>query len=786
MKYIKIITALALALSLGPTNGMGSPHMNNPATLPSVIPAPASWEPGGGEFSLAGLERIIVGDGTREIEELARASAVRLKSGLGRTLPVQVAGVGNHPEGSLVFTAEAGLAPEAYELRITDRNIEIAAAEPAGFRHGVTTLLQLAVNGQVFVAPTTLPGGIIRDEPRFAWRGMLLDCGRHFMPVSKVKEVIDRLALHKFNVLHWHLTEDQGWRLEIDGYPRLTQVGAWRTDTDGSRYGGFYTAEDVQEILTYAAERSITVVPEIEMPGHCQAALAAYPELSCTGGPFEVQTQWGIHEDVYCAGREETFPFLENVLDRVMEMFPGRYIHIGGDEVPKDRWRECEHCQARIRDEGLADEEDLQSWFIARIAQYLADHGRQLIGWDEILSGGLPGEPAGYTVQAWRGLDQAAEAARAGHGVIVSPTSHAYFDYDPGVLDLQKVHSFRPVPEGLDEGESARILGGQMNLWTEYIPPAKVDAMLFPRLTAMAEALWTGDGRRDFAEFLDRLEGHRPVLEWAGIHSGPSARPVVLGRRDDGGLEASLDPRVGEALKGRSLIIRHLLLRSPFPPTFGPDRMPEDQDLPAVVFSDAEMPGILELPAGNDPGRSWLAVAQLFVDRRSYGAPALLEIARHYGVGAEITFAQPPSPRYPGGGSDGLVDGLHGSRYFLDGLWAGFEGHDLAASLDLGATRELRRISVRFLQDANAWVFLPRTVRFEYSSDGNNWLPAGTASHKVSDKLQVKVIHEYVGEFDTASARYVRVVAENPGVCPDWHPGRGQVSWIFADEIVVQ
>ena len=766
--------------------------MKSSDALPPLIPAPTTWRPAGGIYSLADLGRITVRDGGRELFALAEWAAARLEPALARTVPVLAAGAGDAPAGSLLLRQVTGLAPEQYELRITGEGIEIAATYPAGFHHGVTTLIQLALNGQAGGEPAALPCGVIHDQPRFGWRGMLLDCGRRFMSVEFIKDLLDKLALHKFNVLHWHLTEDQGWRLVVPDYPLLTEIGAWRTETDGSIQGGFYTAADVREVVDYAAERFITIVPEIEMPGHSLAALAAYPELSCTGGPFSVQTRWGIYEDVLCPGREETFHFLEEVLTHVMALFPGRYIHIGGDEVPKDRWRECEHCQARIRNEGLADESALQGWFIARIGSFLADHGRRLIAWDEILTSiAATGKSAstGITVQAWKGLGEAAAAAKAGHDTIVSPTTHAYFDYDPGVLDLQQVYDFRPVPPDLDEAAAGHILGGQMNLWTEYIPPERVDAMLFPRLTAMAETLWTGAKKRNFAAFLDRLHGHGPVLDHLGVRSGVAARPVVISGRYDSAhsihrLDITLDPRIAAALAGRDLAARYLILESPLPPSYRPGLLPEDQGLPSITIADDTAPEILETPAAARTGMSWLVQARLFADDRPYGAPALLEISGHTAIGANIRFVHEPGERYPGERSGGLVDGLHGSRFFQDGLWTGFEGEDLDATLDLDRPRRLERVSVRFLQDVNAWILLPREVRFSVSPEGIHWRDAGAISHEVSDKIQDKLIHEFAIDLDGSAVRFVRVHGISPEVCPEWHPGRGKSCWLFADEIV--
>ncbi len=374
----------------------------------------------------------------------------------------------------------------------------------------------------------SVPAVEIIDSPRFSWRGMHLDVGRHFFPISFVKRYIDLLAMHKMNRFHWHLTEDQGWRIEIKKYPKLTQIGAWRSESlvghytdeprkyDGVRYGGFYTQDEIREVVAYAAKRFITVVPEIEMPGHSVAALAAYPELACTDGPFEVEKLWGVHEDVYCAGKESTFAFLQDVLTEVMGLFPSTYIHIGGDECPKTRWKAHDLDQKRIKEENLKDEHELQSYFVKRIERFLSSYNRRLVGWDEILEGGLP--PAA-TVMSWRGFEGGIEAANSGHDVVMTPTSHCYFDYyqsentesEPlaigGFLPLSKVYHFEPMPPEIDPEKAHHILGGQGNVWTEYMKTEdKVEYMVLPRMSAMSEVLWTQESDRSYKGFVARLE----------------------------------------------------------------------------------------------------------------------------------------------------------------------------------------------------------------------------------------------------------------------------------------
>jgi hexosaminidase len=358
---------------------------------------------------------------------------------------------------------------------------------------------------------------------------MHLDVGRHFFPVEFIKKYIDLLASYKLNTFHWHLTEDQGWRIEIKKYPRLTEIGSKRKDTtgDGTPYGGFYTQEQIREVVKYANERFVAIVPEIEMPGHSLAALTAYPELSCTGGPFEVGTKWGVFEDVYCAGNEKTFNFLKDVLNEVIALFPGKYIHIGGDECPKNRWKVCAKCQRRMKVNNLKSEEELQSYFIRKIDRFLASKGRKLVGWDEILEGGLS---KGAAVMSWRGTEGGIAAAKSGHDVVMTPTSHCYFDYYQGIpekepkaiggfIPIDTVYLFEPVPPSLPVKQAKYILGAQGNVWTEYIADEKhAEYMVLPRLLAMSEVVWSDKNSRNFEDFKVRLEGHFPRLSTRGYN----------------------------------------------------------------------------------------------------------------------------------------------------------------------------------------------------------------------------------------------------------------------------
>ncbi len=382
-----------------------------------------------------------------------------------------------------VLISRLNMGKEGYLLKVNPDEIVITASQPNGLFYGMQSLKQmLPVNSEN--SRLEIPAVDIKDQPRFAWRGNMLDVGRHYFPISFIKKYIDILAMYKINTFHWHLTEDQGWRIEINKYPLLTEISHWRDETitghlrdngemDGIGYGGFYTQDQAREIVRYAAERYITVVPEIEMPGHSSAALAAYPNLGCTGGPYKVKGTWGVHKDVYCAGKEETFEFLQNVLDEILEIFPSQFIHVGGDECPKDAWEQCDACQKRIKEEKLKNEHELQSWFITRMDKYLTSKGRRLIGWDEILEGGLAPQA---TVMSWRGEKGGIEAAKQKHEVVMSPNSHMYIDYyqsrdkdnEPlaigGFLPVERVYSYEPIPEELSAEEAKYILGVQTNL----------------------------------------------------------------------------------------------------------------------------------------------------------------------------------------------------------------------------------------------------------------------------------------------------------------------------------
>ena len=497
-----------------------------------MIPRPQHHTITLGSFDLTKLRFIAVEGGQAFRAGVAPVAALLCQEAAALGLTLDVVENDAAADGHVLRLVEdrAQTHVEGYRADVKADGVTLAASGARGIFQATRTLL-VALGSQ-----GSLPYGSLIDAPRYAWRGVHLDVARHYYPVEFIKRFIDLLALHKMNVFHWHLTEDQGWRIQIDAFPKLAELAAFRKHDD-ERYGGVYTKDEVREVVRYAAERFVEVVPEIEMPGHAVAALAAYPELSCTGGPFEVETRWGIFDDVYCVGNDQTLEFLERVVDEVIELFPSRYFHIGGDECPKKRWRACPKCQARIASQGLANEEELQSWFVNKMSRYLEARDKRLVGWDEILEGGLA---PGATVMSWRGTEGGIRAAQMGHDVVMSPTSHCYLDYkqvpeddEPGAwfapaLDLETVYGYEPTPSELTPEQAVHVLGVQANVWSERMPTgAHVEYMLFPRLCALSEVAWSGP-ERDFEDFTQRLSVHEKLLDRyeVGYRGSRSAAPV--------------------------------------------------------------------------------------------------------------------------------------------------------------------------------------------------------------------------------------------------------------------
>ncbi len=647
----------------------------------------------------------------------------------------------------------------SYRLNVTAKGIIINAEFDQGAFYGVQTLRQLlplSAEQRQLKLPYALRNMNISDGARFPHRGLLLDCCRHFMSVDFVKKYIDALAYYKMNVLHWHLTEDQGWRIQIDKYPLLTEVGAWRTEKDGSRYGGFYTKEQIHEVVAYAAARHITVIPEIELPGHSTAAIAAYPALSCTHEKIEVENDWGVFKDIYCAGDDYTFEFLENVLTEVCELFPSPFIHIGGDEAPKFRWEHCEKCQKRMKQEKLKNEAELQTYFIERVAAFLSKKGKRIIGWDEILEGGIP---ADAMIQSWRGMEGGEHAAKASHDVVMSPTSHCYFDYGLSATDLEEVYSFDPIPSSLSMTEAKFIRGGECNMWTEHAPQELVDGKVFPRMLALAEVLWTYPEQRNYAAFYKRVEDHYARLRALNVAPGFPKVPVSLEvEQQNNTMVVSLVPAI------EPIDIRYSI--APMGNRSG------DKYGPYVDPIIVDRPMLLSLKA--------------LLGELSYSEPMRWWFEPHKALGDSIRLSYEPSPWYTGGGHNALVDGRLGSTNFRDGAWQAVQGKNMEAVIDLGAATDVSELETRWFMYGNAWIFLPTTVEYFLSDDAKNWKPAGKVDAATDERKEGEFFESYALKQVHEKARYVKMVATNHGPCPQWHDAPGEPSWLFCDELVVR
>ncbi|HRW96058.1 MAG TPA: family 20 glycosylhydrolase [Bacteroidales bacterium] len=745
---------------------------------PDIIPFPASIKMKSCHFLLNGKTTISFQQ--QELKLPARDAALEWKKKTGYELEIQQTQTGlvkNNISLLLNQNYDTVLGYEGYRLSISRKGIEVKANSSAGIRYGLETIGQMMTDGKkIFV-----PCAEIVDFPRFSYRGMHLDVSRHFMPIETIYKMIDLLVMHKMNVFHWHLVDDQGWRLEIKKYPRLTEVGAWRdlmpdihwndrpftTDRSKANYGGFYTREEVKRIVAYAAERNVTIIPEIEMPAHVMSALAAYPELSCTGQNPGIPSGgvWPITH-IYCAGKEETFHFLENVLTEVMEMFPSTYIHIGGDEADKTNWKTCPYCRKRIETEGLKNEEELQSYFISRIERFLNAHGRKIIGWDEILEGGLA---PNATVMSWRGEKGGIEAVKMGHHVVMTPGSHCYFDHyqgnpatepeaNGGYTTLKMVYGYEPVPVELTVEEGQLVLGAQANVWTEFIADSNhLEYMILPRLSALAEVLWSPKEIRDWGFFSRRMVRQYQRYEEQGLNYALSAYQVTSHPSVDFSTKSMNFELSSEAFEP---MIRYTLdgsiPTSGSPVYTGPITIKEPSILKAVVFKDG------------------ISTKQVYSE--------LFDI--HLAFASPVQLKYPASQRYDGGGDYGLVDGIKGTVSFTDGRWKGWSGSDLVAVIDLSKPTEIKTIELHSMQAESSWIFLPKWVRFELSDDNITFQEIATVIDPAdTDNNTLKVYS--CGEVNNR-ASYLRVTAKNYGICPAGHPGEGQPAWLFVSEIMVK
>ncbi len=741
-------------------------------TLP-IIPKPEKVTIGEGFYELNAKTKIVIPAGDAEATAIAENMRLRFLITSGKNLEI----TNSENSNAIVFKKDESLAKEAYNLKITKGNVEIKAASDQGFFYAYQTLLQL-FDSKIYSSSAEnslkldLPICEISDSPRFAYRGLMLDVGRHYLPVSFIKKYLDLMAMYKFNTFQWHLTEDQGWRIEIKKYPKLTEIGSTRKETplghnsenrgDGKPHSGFYTQDEVKEIVAYAASKYINVIPEIEMPGHALAALASYPELGCTGGPYEVKTRWGVEKQVFCPS-EKTFTFLEDVLTEVMDLFPSEYLHIGGDECPKDTWKASAFCQDLMKKEGLKDEHELQSYFIKRIDQFVTSKGRRIIGWDEILEGGLS---PNATVMSWRGVQGGIEAAKLNHDVIMTPNTYYYIDYyqgDPaneplaigGYLPLEKVYSYEPLAEDITEDQKKHILGVQGNLWTEYVAtPEKAEYMTFPRALAIAETGWSAPGKNE-ADFMDRVKRHFSKLKLLGVNYSESIYNIKLEVKPGGTgqLKALLTnedqgSKIRYTLDGTQVNAQSLIYKSEG------ITLSSNTQLNAALFNEKN---------------------------EQYGKPLSDFLMVNKATGLEYKLKSSKS-RYTGGSKFALTDGKTGNADNLN-TWVGVNGEDLELVLDLGKSTKLTSAGIGFLNAPDSWIMFPKMVSISLSEDGKTFVSPGGAVMKSDNAKKVERINI---NLNGQNARYLKITAENYGMLPEDHPGKGNKAWLFVDEIEVK
>lgn len=757
----------------------------NGAEEPVLIPYPLSVEAGYGTFDVSGstfYADTLLGSRTYAAVEDFRS---KLSEASGKAS----AWVQNPSAAGFAVVCDPSLGNEEYKLDVTRRGVVVKASGLNGAVYALETVKQLLPVG--IYAPQKagncsweLPAVKISDKPRFSYRGLHLDPARHFFDVAEVKRYIDIMVMHKMNTFHWHLTDDQGWRIEIRKYPKLTEVGAYRNKTlighlssnqgfDHTRYGGFYTQDQIREVVEYAASKGVTVIPEIDLPGHMLAALAAYPEYGCTGGPYEVWGQWGVSEDVLCAGKEETFVFIEDVLTEVMELFPSEYIHIGGDESPKVRWEKCPACQARIRELGLKDTEEhtaehyLQSYVTARVEKFLNEKGRKIIGWDEILEGELA---PNATVMSWRGVGGGIQAARMGHDAIMTPNTYFYLDYcqssdrdsEPlgigGYLPVEKCYSYEPYAANMTDDEKKHIIGVQANLWTEYIKTADhLEYMLLPRAAALAEVQWCEPENKSWERFVASIRHYTDIYDILGYNYAKhifDAKGKVSVNREKNTVELSF------SVPERTVV-----------------RYTTDGTEPSQ--SSAVYTGPISVT------ESCTVMAKAEVDgakTQKYAFEA------HKAMGRPVTVTSLPSPSYGGKNvHDILVDGIRGGMVYGNGQWAGWQKKVLDAVVEMDGRTPYSSVTLGMLVVKGDWIYNPASLVVSISEDGKGFVEVAREEYEPEQQGTPDGLKEYTVSFPETSARYVRVEAAPLEAIPAWHViAAGRPPFIFVDEMMIR
>ena len=730
-------------------------------------------------FTLSAKTVISLGTNSQDMKRNANMLASYIEQATG----IRPA-IGKSKNGAaIILTIDKTIAnAEGYKLDADAKQIRIAGASAAGVFYGIQTLRKSLplVNGKA--SKVSIPAVHIADAPRFAYRGTHLDVSRHFVTVDSVRQFIDMLALHNINRFHWHLTDDQGWRIEIKKYPLLTQIGSKRAQTvighnsgkyDGKPYSGFYTQQQIRDIVKYAADRYITIVPEIDLPGHMQAALAAYPDMGCTGGPYEVWQKWGVSDNVLCAGNDKTITFIDNVLKEITQLFPSKYIHVGGDECPKTQWQKCPKCQARIKalnleaKDGHSAEERLQSYIITHASNYLKSLGRNTIGWDEILEGGLA---EGATVMSWRGESGGIAAAKQHHDVVMTPNSYLYFDYyqsldkdnEPlaigGYLPLETVYSYEPMPKELTADEARHIIGVQANIWTEYMPTFKqMQYMALPRMAALSEVQWSQPALKDYTSFTNRLIEFTHLYDRLGYNYAKHLYNVAI--------------HVDSDNKWREILI-HMT-------TAGNAEIRYTLDGTEPTANSALYTGAIVLQ------KSAKIRAAAFRDGKRSSVTSQ-DISFNKATACPVELLQPTHKNYTYKGGATLTDGLLGDKGFGTGRWLGFSGNDLEAVIDLKQNTDVSSVSLNTCVDKGSWIFDARNIEVSVSADGKSFTKVASKSLPALEEQTPDNIYTYELTFPQTTTRYVKLTATSEHNIPEWHGGKGKPAFLFVDEISIK
>ena len=757
--------------------------------LPKQVTLQQQW----GDFTLTPGTRIVCGKSKAD-QENAKFLQQFVADRTGLTL--SIASKRGKTPAIVLSSEEKDFAPEGYRLRIDSKTVSIAASTKAGAFYGIQTLRKslphLSEKERAYMSKDgriALPGVEINDAPRFAYRGTMLDVARHFATADSVKRFIDMIALHGINRMHWHLTDDQGWRIEIKQLPELTKIGSHRSATvigkntgkyDGKPHGGFYTQEQCKDIIAYAAARNIVIIPEIDLPGHMLAALAAYPHLGCTGGPYEVGQIWGVSSDVLCAGNPQTYEFIDKVLGEVAQLFPSNYFHIGGDECPKTRWKTCPKCQSFIQKNQLqaegkhSAEERLQSYVIRHAENTLARYGKRIIGWDEILEGGLA---PNATVMSWRGEAGGIEAAQSGHDVIMSPNTYLYFDYyqakdakqEPlaigGYLPLERVYSYEPMPAALTPEQGKHILGVQANLWSEYFKTHRqTEYMALPRLAALAEIQWRPQGTRTYAEFLKRLPKLFELYEEQNYNFAKHYYDIMPNYTAiaGGGIRANL--QVNEPNDVIYYTLDGTMPTQQSTRYTQPLDFKSDVKFRAVAFHEV---------APNQYQRSHVEKEDFHFSKST---------ARN------ITLVNEPHASYKFDGAKTLVDGLVASNTsYNSSRWIGFLEKPMEAIIDLGENTTVSQVAFNVCVEKGDWIYDARRVEIAVSVDGGKtWNTIVSKDYAPLTQADQNGIKRHVYDFAPTTARLLKIVAQPETSIPSWHEeAAGKQAFFFIDEITV-